>query len=171
MRWAPNLQRHLEFIICLLNSLHVSIHSRNHDPVKTSSTSRISLLFNIHAMDLPFPTDPQEFDSDERISFSKLDNKFIAVYDDGTEFEFDADLKKWVPTEEEPLDDDLDDLREYSGTPADDDTSNKKRKQGVENGDAVSLNRFGLVMCLPAVSWHNSGEWLLSRNTDDLCLK
>ncbi|UKZ79563.1 hypothetical protein TrVFT333_007321 [Trichoderma virens FT-333] len=87
-------------------------------------------------MDLPFPTDVQEFDSDERISFSKLDNKFIAVHDDGTEFEFDADQKKWVPAEEEPLEDDLDDLREYSGTPADDDASNKKRKQGVENGDA-----------------------------------
>lgn len=89
-------------------------------------------------MDLPFPTDVQEFDSDERISFSKLDNKFIAVHDDGTEFEFDAAQKKWVPAEEEPLEDDLDDLREYSGTPADDDASNKKRKQGVENGDAVS---------------------------------
>lgn len=122
-------------------------------------------------MDLPFPTDPQEFDSDERISFSKLDNKFIAVHDDGTEFEFDADLKKWVPTEEEPLDDDLDDLREYSGTPADDDTSNKKRKQGVENGDAVSLIRFRPVMCLPAASWRNSSEWLLLQNTDSLCLK
>ncbi|RFU73395.1 hypothetical protein TARUN_8855 [Trichoderma arundinaceum] len=87
-------------------------------------------------MDLPFPTDEQEFDSDDRISFSKLDNKFIAVHDDGTEFEFDAELKKWVPTEEEPLEDELDDLREYSGTPADDDASNKKRKLGGENGDA-----------------------------------
>ncbi|KAL7789404.1 hypothetical protein V8C37DRAFT_214708 [Trichoderma ceciliae] len=87
-------------------------------------------------MDVPFPTDIQEFDSDDRISFSKLDNKFIAVHDDGTEFEFDADLKKWVPTEEEHLEDELDDLRQYSGTPADDDGSNKKRKLGGENGDA-----------------------------------
>ncbi|KAM0260526.1 hypothetical protein ACHAQJ_002760 [Trichoderma viride] len=87
-------------------------------------------------MDVPFPTDVQEFDSDDRISFSKLDNKFIAVHDDGTEFEFDAELKKWTPTEEEPLDNELDDLREYSRTPADEDALDKKRKLGTENGDA-----------------------------------
>ncbi|KAL6886578.1 hypothetical protein HDV57DRAFT_515680 [Trichoderma longibrachiatum] len=89
-------------------------------------------------MDVPFPTDVREFDSDERISFSKLDNKFIAVHDDGTEFEFDAELKKWVPTEEEPLDEDLDDLREYSGTPAGGDALQKKRKHEEENGDEKS---------------------------------
>ncbi|EGR51229.1 uncharacterized protein TRIREDRAFT_57178 [Trichoderma reesei QM6a] len=86
-------------------------------------------------MDVPFPTDVREFDSDERISFSKLDNKFIAVHDDGTEFEFDAELKKWVPTEEEPLEDELNDLREYSGTPAEGDALHKKRKHDEENGD------------------------------------
>ena len=45
-----------------------------------------------------FPTNPDEFDSDERISLSKLDNKYIAVQDDGSEFEFDSELKRWVPT-------------------------------------------------------------------------
>ncbi|OAA49262.1 RNA recognition motif family protein [Metarhizium rileyi] len=55
-------------------------------------------------MDVPFPTNAHEFDSDDRISFSRLDNKFIAVHDDGTEFEFDPDNKRWVPAEEEPLD-------------------------------------------------------------------
>ncbi|KAL6873158.1 hypothetical protein J3F83DRAFT_760154 [Trichoderma novae-zelandiae] len=89
-------------------------------------------------MDVPFPTDVREFDSDERISFSKLDNKFIAVHDDGTEFEFDAELKKWVPTEEEPLEDEVNDLREYSRTPADDDALHKKRKHDEENGDEKS---------------------------------
>ncbi|KAG6057344.1 hypothetical protein E4U17_001421 [Claviceps sp. LM77 group G4] len=57
-------------------------------------------------MDLTFPTDVQEFDADDRISFSRLDNKFIAVHDDGTEYEFDAEWKRWLPTEEEPLDED-----------------------------------------------------------------
>ncbi|KAI1312479.1 hypothetical protein F5Y03DRAFT_238468 [Xylaria venustula] len=52
---------------------------------------------------LPFPTDPQEFDSDERISFSRLDNKFIAVLDDGSEFEWDAQLKRWIPSIDEEL--------------------------------------------------------------------
>ncbi|KAG5973948.1 hypothetical protein E4U58_003880 [Claviceps cyperi] len=57
-------------------------------------------------MDLTFPTDVQEFDADDRISFSRLDNKFIAVHDDGTEYEFDSEWKRWLPTEEEPLDED-----------------------------------------------------------------
>lgn len=48
-----------------------------------------------------FPTDVQEFDADDRISFSKLDQKFIAVHDDGTEFEFDADHKQWLPLEDD----------------------------------------------------------------------
>jgi len=44
------------------------------------------------------PVDPSQFGHDERISFSKLDNKFIAVVgDDGDEFEFDASRKRWVP--------------------------------------------------------------------------
>ncbi len=52
---------------------------------------------------LPFPTDPQEFDSDERISFSRLDNKFIGVLDDGSEFEWDAQLRRWIPSIDEEL--------------------------------------------------------------------
>ncbi|KAI1640349.1 hypothetical protein F4809DRAFT_482656 [Biscogniauxia mediterranea] len=55
------------------------------------------------ASGLSFPTDPQEFDADERISYSKLDNKFIAVHDDGTEFEWDAQLKRWIPALDEEL--------------------------------------------------------------------
>ncbi|KAH8910838.1 hypothetical protein BR93DRAFT_907630 [Coniochaeta sp. PMI_546] len=50
-----------------------------------------------------FPTDPELFDRDERISFSKLDNKYIAVQDDGTEYEFDRDLRRWVPIIDEEL--------------------------------------------------------------------
>jgi HIV Tat-specific factor 1 len=45
-----------------------------------------------------FPQDPSEFDSDPRISFSKLDNKFILETEDGQEFEYDATLKRWVQT-------------------------------------------------------------------------
>ncbi|KAI0404794.1 hypothetical protein F4802DRAFT_597731 [Xylaria palmicola] len=52
---------------------------------------------------LPFPTDPQEFDSDERISFSRLDDKFIGVLDDGSEFEWDAQLRRWIPSIDEEL--------------------------------------------------------------------
>jgi HIV Tat-specific factor 1 len=45
-----------------------------------------------------FPQDPAEFDSDPRISFLKLDNKFILETEDGQEFEFDTALKRWIPT-------------------------------------------------------------------------
>ncbi|EAQ93398.1 hypothetical protein CHGG_01633 [Chaetomium globosum CBS 148.51] len=50
-----------------------------------------------------FPTNLEEFDQDERISYSKLDNKYIAVQDDGTEFEFDQGLKRWIPMIDEAL--------------------------------------------------------------------
>lgn len=45
-----------------------------------------------------FPHDPSEFDSDPRISFSKLENKFLLETDDGQEFEWDTVLKRWVLT-------------------------------------------------------------------------
>ena len=45
-----------------------------------------------------FPTDPADFDSDPRISFSKLDNKFILETEDGQEYEYDSALKRWVQT-------------------------------------------------------------------------
>ncbi|KAK5628021.1 hypothetical protein RRF57_003736 [Xylaria bambusicola] len=81
---------------------------------------------------LPFPTNPQEFDGDERISFSRLDNKFIGVLDDGSEFEWDAQLKRWIPSIDEELlakqqsayGGDRD-ASEDSGS-----TANKKRKNG-----------------------------------------
>ncbi|KAI0003982.1 hypothetical protein F4779DRAFT_79831 [Xylariaceae sp. FL0662B] len=85
---------------------------------------------------LSFPTDPREFEQDERISFSKLDNKYIAVHDDGTEFEWDAQLKRWIPSIDEEL------LAQqqsaYGGGAATDDSSSnqniKKRKKGQANG-------------------------------------
>ena len=44
-----------------------------------------------------FPKDPSEFDADPRISFSKLDQKFILETEAGEEYEFDEALKRWVP--------------------------------------------------------------------------
>lgn len=85
-----------------------------------------------------FPTDVQAFDADDRISFSKLDNKFIAVHDDGSEFEFNPESKRWVPA------DDLDDnAHEYGGerssaTPVDD-AASKKRKNGSEQVSQPSI--------------------------------
>ena len=44
-----------------------------------------------------FPQNPEDFDGDPRVSFSKLANKFILEADNGEEFEFDDALKRWVP--------------------------------------------------------------------------
>ena len=45
----------------------------------------------------PLPTDPAAFDADERISFSKLSEKFILEAEDGQEFEWEQALKRWIP--------------------------------------------------------------------------
>ncbi|KAI1105246.1 hypothetical protein F4804DRAFT_304752 [Jackrogersella minutella] len=93
---------------------------------------------------LSFPTDPREFEHDERISFSKLDNKYIAVQDDGSEFEWDSQLKRWIPVVDEEL------LAQqqsaYGGAASPDDSSNlpnKKRKKSYANNGADSDRRGG----------------------------
>lgn len=44
----------------------------------------------------PFPANPEEFDADDRISFSKLENRFILEAENGQEYEYDNELKRWV---------------------------------------------------------------------------
>ncbi|ETS87670.1 hypothetical protein PFICI_01498 [Pestalotiopsis fici W106-1] len=95
------------------------------------------------APSLSFPVNPDDFESDDRISFSKLDNKHIAVQDDGTEFEFDTQLKRWIPalTEEEIEAQ----QRMYGGTPEDQaeasDNNNNKRKRKEEAAAARKKQR------------------------------
>ena len=49
-------------------------------------------------MQSSFPQNPEDFDADSRISFSKLSNKFILeTENDGAEYEFDDKLMRWVP--------------------------------------------------------------------------
>ncbi|KAH8675844.1 hypothetical protein BX600DRAFT_546586 [Xylariales sp. PMI_506] len=98
------------------------------------------------APSLSFPTDPSEFDSDDRISFSKLDNKFIAVQDDGTEFEFDRELKRWIPAlDEEEL---AQQRLAYGGGHDDDEDvgtngygSGNSRKRKKDGGDGAAGSR------------------------------
>ncbi|KAJ1331536.1 HIV Tat-specific factor 1 [Microdochium nivale] len=77
---------------------------------------------------LPFPTDAQEFDSDDRISFSRLDNKFLAVNDDGTEYEFDSQLKRWIPHLDEDTIRQQQQAYGLGGGEDENDDNNKKRK-------------------------------------------
>jgi hypothetical protein len=44
---------------------------------------------------MAFPTDPAEFEQDERISWSKTDNCWILEFG-VSEFHFDTSLKRWV---------------------------------------------------------------------------
>lgn len=43
-----------------------------------------------------FPIDPETFDQDDRISFSKLSNTYLLETEDGQEFEYDSQLRRWV---------------------------------------------------------------------------
>jgi HIV Tat-specific factor 1 len=43
------------------------------------------------------PRSPSEFDADPRVSFSKLDNKYLLETEEGEEFEYVEGLKRWVP--------------------------------------------------------------------------
>ena len=45
-----------------------------------------------------FPKSQDDFQNDPRVSYSKLDNKWILEDDDGTEWGFDEGLKRWVPS-------------------------------------------------------------------------
>lgn len=44
-----------------------------------------------------FPQSPSEFDADPRIAFSRVDEKFLLETEEGTEFEWDNALRRWIP--------------------------------------------------------------------------
>lgn len=47
---------------------------------------------------VPFPRDPEDFEHDPRVLYSKLDNKYILEDDDGSEWDFDDATKRWIPS-------------------------------------------------------------------------
>lgn len=89
-----------------------------------------------------FPLDPSEFDSDERISFSKLDNKFLLVQEDGTEYEFDMALKRWVPMFDEALLEEQQKAYAVQGVDENEpvETQKRKRKKEYVNGEDVRIS-------------------------------
>lgn len=50
------------------------------------------------AVKVAFPQTPDDFDRDPRVSFSKLNNKWILENDDGSEWEYDDIRQKWMPS-------------------------------------------------------------------------
>jgi HIV Tat-specific factor 1 len=101
-----------------------------------------------------FPTNPEEFDADERISFSKLDGKFLLVQDDGAEFEFDEALRRWVPVLDEALLEEQQRAYRVSGVDEHEPVvaARRKRKKEYVNGeDEVSWT--GAALSFPFLSF------------------
>lgn len=44
-----------------------------------------------------FPLTREEFEADSRVSWSRVTTKWSLEADDGSEFEFDQILKRWIP--------------------------------------------------------------------------
>lgn len=90
-----------------------------------------------------FPTNQDDFDKDDRISFSRLDSKYIAVHDDGTEYEFDPVSRLWIPIIDEALMEEQ--QRGYFTTNDPDEnggpSQGKKRKNGHSHDREVSPAR------------------------------
>lgn len=95
-----------------------------------------------------FPTDPEEFDSDDRISFSQLDNKFLLVHENGTEYEFTEGRNgaegRWIAVLDEELMEQQ--QRAYAVQGVDEnepvDAMKRKRKKEYVNGEDVSFLLF-----------------------------
>lgn len=106
-----------------------------HIPSKRQHQSIMLPIQDLH----PFPTDPEEFDADDRISFSKLDNKFLLVQEDGTEFEFDDAIKRWIAVLDEALLEEQQKAYRVSGVDESEpvDAMRRKRKKEYVNGEDV----------------------------------
>lgn len=97
-----------------------------------------------------FPAKPEEFDADERISFSKLDNKFVLVQEDGSEFEYDDAIKRWIPVVDEALLEEQQKAYRVSGVDEAEpvEAMKRKRKKEYVNGEDVCsiLSSFSMLI-------------------------
>jgi HIV Tat-specific factor 1 len=95
-----------------------------------------------------FPADPAEFDADDRISYSKLDNKFLLVQEDGTEFEFDDAIRRWIPVVDEALLEEQQKAYAMQGVDENEpvEAQRKKRKKEYINGEDVG-HSFHCSVC------------------------
>ncbi|OQV05418.1 RNA recognition motif aka RRM, RBD, or RNP domain-containing protein [Cladophialophora immunda] len=87
------------------------------------------------------PLDPSSFDADPRISWSKLDNKFILETEEGNEFEWDTALKRWIPVLDQSLLDQQGEIYKVAGVDEDAATTSQKKKRKQPNGDEQSGNK------------------------------
>lgn len=50
------------------------------------------------AVKVAFPKTVEDFENDPRVSFSKLNSKYILETDEGTEWEYDEARQQWMPS-------------------------------------------------------------------------
>ncbi|MCJ1406903.1 hypothetical protein MMC19_000973 [Ptychographa xylographoides] len=93
-----------------------------------------------------FPQEPEEFDADARVSFSKVSNKFILEADDGQEYEYDDALKRWVPVLDDALLEQQSQAYRVEGVDESEPAlpPKKKRKQEYINGQDDESGRASL---------------------------
>ncbi|EER27980.1 hypothetical protein D8B26_005893 [Coccidioides posadasii str. Silveira] len=87
-----------------------------------------------------FPTDPSQFDSDPRISFSKLDNKFILETEDGEEYSYDTVLKRWIPWLDDSLVEQQREAYKVKGVDENEPAVKQQRKKRKQNDDGAGNN-------------------------------
>ncbi|EXJ77349.1 hypothetical protein A1O3_09575 [Capronia epimyces CBS 606.96] len=85
-----------------------------------------------------FPQSPSSFDTDPRVSFSKLDNKFVLETDEGNEFEWDAALKRWIPVLDQSLLEQQSEIYKVPGVDENVAPARDKKKRKHANGDEVA---------------------------------
>lgn len=73
------------------------------EPEVLSANNDLLLDDALSAARTAFPQTPEDFESDSRVSYSKLEQKWLLEDDDGSEWEFNESLAKWVPATDEAL--------------------------------------------------------------------
>jgi len=72
-----------------LRDLRESIEAGANPVIRTGTAD------NIH---VAFPKTIDQFESDSRVSYSQLDNKWILEDDNNDEWEFDEAQQRWIPS-------------------------------------------------------------------------
>ncbi|PGH11085.1 hypothetical protein AJ80_07273 [Polytolypa hystricis UAMH7299] len=80
-----------------------------------------------------FPKSPSEFEDDDRVAFSKLDEKYILEAEDGTEYEWVDGLKRWVPLVDDALLEQQGEAYKVEGVDEDEPAAFKPQKRKRKN--------------------------------------
>ncbi|KAH0558616.1 hypothetical protein GP486_004733 [Trichoglossum hirsutum] len=85
-----------------------------------------------------FPQSPEEFEHDTRVFFSKLEGKWLLEAEDGSEFEYDDALRRWIPVLDEALAERQQQAYAVAGADESVSVERKKKRKAHTNGEDVS---------------------------------